>query len=67
MEESNIKTVVATEQEWEEAAENVRYCRKLYLEIPVGMFGAVFLKSLLDRYDAGERSEDLFESMMSAE
>lgn len=57
----------ATAQEWEEAAENVRSVRRLYLKIPAGIFGATFLQSLLDRYEAGDRSQDLFESMMSAE
>lgn len=57
----------ATAQEWEEAVENVQSVRRLYLTIPAGIFGATFLQSLLDRYDAGDRSQDLFESMMSAE
>ena len=57
----------ATAQEWEEAVENVRSVRHLYLTIPAGIFGATFLQSLLTRYEEGDRSQDLFESMMSAE
>ena len=33
----------------------------------IGMFGTMVLRSYIRRYEAGERSEDLYESMDTAE
>ncbi len=52
---------------WEKAKENLDHFIGEYQKIPEGSLGLFFLIGLKKRYDAGERSKDLYESMMRAE
>lgn len=57
-----------TDKEWSAAADNVREIREEYRKLGIiGMFGEMILTAYLNRYEAGERSNDLYESMATAE
>ena len=57
-----------SEEEWKKATENLNSVILMYSSIgPVGMFGLSMLSGLKTRYENGERTKDLYESMMSAE
>lgn len=54
--------------DWDKAEQNVKDLILLYQSIGyAGIFGLTFLNNLLQRFWNGERSEDLYESMMEAE
>ena len=54
--------------DWEAAESHVRNLAKEYNRIGVsGLLGAVRLHTLIDLYEDGDRSEALYEAMMSAE
>lgn len=56
-----------TAKEWSFAEDNVRKIREEYRKLGiVGMFGEMILTAYLHRYEAGERTEDLYESMITA-
>ncbi len=56
-----------TAKEWRFAEDNVRKIREEYRKLGIiGMFGEMILTAYLHRYEAGERTEDLYESMMTA-
>ena len=56
-----------TAKEWEFAEDNVRKIREEYRKLGIiGMFGEMILTAYLNRYEAGERTEDLYESMITA-
>jgi hypothetical protein len=57
---------------WEAAEKRVRDVLETYKSLagmPGAMmgFGIAILESLLNRYSSGERTEDLYDAMMSAE
>lgn len=57
-----------TDKEWSSAEDNVRVIREEYRKLGIiGMFGEMILTAYLNRYEAGERTEDLYESMVTAE
>lgn len=57
-----------TAKEWSSAEDNVRVIREEYRKLGIiGMFGEMILTAYLNRYEAGERTEDLYESMVTAE
>lgn len=54
--------------DWEAADRHVRALVKLYEQIGIpGMLGAARLCTFVDLYEDGDRSEALYEAMMSAE
>ena len=56
-----------TAKEWSFAEDNVRKIREEYRKLGIiGMFGEMILTAYLNRYEAGERTEDLYESMITA-
>ena len=56
-----------TAKEWKFAEDNVRKIREEYRKLGiVGMFGEMILTAYINRYEAGERTEDLYESMITA-
>ena len=57
-----------TAKEWSSAEDNVRVIREEYRKLGIiGMFGEMILTAYLNRDEAGERTEDLYESMVTAE
>lgn len=53
---------------WEKAVKNIETLIPLYEEIGwTGSFGLSILRGYMHRYDEGERTQELYESMMSAE
>lgn len=65
---NDFKTLCITPEKWKEAEKNVIELIPLYMEIgAAGYFGMIFLQGLLQRYKAGERTLDLYESMIQAE
>ena len=57
-----------TAKEWRFIEDNVRKIREEYRKLGIiGMFGEMILTAYLNRYEAGERSNDLYESMETAE
>ena len=57
-----------TKEDWEKAVEWVRELIEEYQKLGwVGAFGTMILKSYLRRYESGERTADLYESMATAE
>lgn len=61
-------TLCITDKEWEELRGKCSELLCIYLSIGTsGYFGAMFLNRLLERYSAGERTMDLYESMRQAE
>ena len=64
----DFKALCITEEQWKKAVDNVNMLLPLYVEIGTcGYFGVVFLDKLLTRYKRGERTLDLYESMIEAE
>lgn len=55
------------DKDWNKAVENVQMLIEMYAQIPTGVFGLMTLNGYLRRYNAGERTDDLYESMMEAE
>jgi hypothetical protein len=58
--------------DWESAEERVRDALETYKSLigtpgAVMGFGIAILESLLNRYNSGERTQDLYDAMMSAE
>lgn len=65
---TDFKTLCLTEEKWEKAVTNVNMLLPVYVSLgTVGCFGAVYLEGLLTRYKKGERTLDLYESMIEAE
>ena len=65
---TDFKTLCLTEEKWEKAVNKVSMLLPLYVSIGAcGYFGAVYLEGLLTRYKKGERTLDLYESMIEAE
>lgn len=57
-----------TQEKWDKAVEWVNKLLEEYQNLGIiGMFGTMVLRSYIRRYEAGERSEDLYESMDTAE
>lgn len=64
----DFKGLCISDERWKEARLKVCQLLPLYLEIgECGYFGALTLNNLIKRYDSGERTLDLYESMESAE
>lgn len=64
----DFKALCISDEAWEQARDNVLQLLPLYMEIGAcGYFGVMHLNSLIKRYDAGERTLDLYESMREAE
>ena len=64
----DFKALCITEEKWKEVRLHVGQLLPLYLEIGAcGSFGTLILNDLRKRYDSGERTLDLYESMKSAE
>lgn len=64
----DFKALCITEEQWEKAVNNVGMLLPMYVGFgAVGYFGAVYLEGLLTRYKNGERTLDLYESMIEAE
>lgn len=64
----DFKTLCITEEQWKEVRLHVGQLLPLYLEIGFcGYFGVIILHKLIERYDSGERTLDLYESMKNAE
>lgn len=55
-----------TDEEWEKAVENVKMLRSMALSIPTGFFYIAGCNKMLQRYESGDRSEELFEEMRDA-
>lgn len=54
--------------DWDAALKHLNTIRGYYLEIgAAGTFGLIFLNQNLARYEQGERTQDLYDSMMGAE
>ena len=65
-EEKSLETI--TQEEWDEAVKRTQELLKEYQNLGfIGSFGQAHLLSLLNRYERGERTEDLYESMATAE
>ena len=57
-----------TQEKWDKALDWVKELLEEYQKLGwVGGFGTMILKSYLRRYESGERSEDLYECMATAE
>ncbi|MDY8023364.1 hypothetical protein [Paenibacillus polymyxa] len=56
-----------TQQQWSEAVRHAKYYLGLYKEIPTGFFGAAFINRMIIRYEAGERTKELYQDMMDVE
>lgn len=57
-----------TKEDWEKAVEWVRKLLEEYQDLGIaGLFGTWILQSYIKRYESGERTEDLYESMSTAE
>ncbi|MBE7897172.1 hypothetical protein G7L40_00410 [Paenibacillus polymyxa] len=56
-----------TQEQWDQAIEHAEYYRELYKEIPTGIFGLHFLNIMIQRYESGERTVELYEDMMDVE
>ena len=55
-------------KEWKEAERNLSVVISAYKELGgIGTFGLVFLNGLMQRYQNGERTQELFDTMMEAE
>jgi len=52
---------------WEYAKEKLIEYKELYSEIPTGGFGLSIISNLLDRYNNGERSKELYDDILSIE
>ena len=58
---------VITAEDWEKAVKNVEFFVPIYASLGyIGMLGLCILNDYLDRYRRGERSKELYESMISA-
>lgn len=65
---NDFKALCITDELWDKAKKNVQMLIPLYLEIGwCGSFGLLYLNELMDRYNSGERTFDLYESMIQAE
>jgi len=54
--------------DWEEAEEHFYFIKGMYEEIPEGKLALImFIEPTARRYEAGERTKELYEDMMSAE
>ena len=59
---------IIRQEKWSAAVDHVQELLEEYGKLgTIGMFGAMILTTYLNRYKAGERSEDLYESMTTAE
>ncbi len=57
-----------TKEDWGKAVDWVRELLEEYQDLGIaGLFGSWILQSYIKRYESGERSEDLYESMSTAE
>lgn len=57
-----------TKEDWEKAVDWVRKLLEEYQDLGIaGLFGSWILQSYIKRYESGERTEDLYESMATAE
>jgi len=53
---------------WKEAERNLDAVISAYKELGgIGIFGLVFLNGIMQRYRNGERTQELFDTMMEAE
>ena len=65
---NDFKALCITPEQWEKAYADVCQLQLLYLSIGTcGYFGTLFLNQLMSRYKNGERTFDLYESMIQAE
>lgn len=63
----DFKALCITEEQWKKAVDNVNMLFPMYVSFGAcGYFGAVALDKLLTRYKRGERTLDLYESMIEA-
>ncbi|MVP00362.1 hypothetical protein [Paenibacillus lutrae] len=51
------------EARWDKAIEHARYMLKEYLNIPTGVFGATYISIVIQRYESGERTEELLKEL----
>ena len=56
-----------TDEEWEKAAEHTYRMLTAAISIPTGFFYVQGCKALLDRYESGERTEELYKEMIGLE
>ena len=65
---NDFKALCITPEQWEKAYTDVCQLQLIYLSIGVsGYFGVMFINQLISRYEKGERTFDLYESMIQAE
>lgn len=55
-----------SEEEWEEAVRNVKYLKIEAMLIPTGFFYVASCNRMLKQYEAGDRSDELYEEMRNA-
>ena len=55
------------EERWDEAIEYARIMLEEYKQIPTGAFGAMFISTLITRYENGERTDELLADLESVE
>lgn len=54
--------------DWEKAIQHLQTYKVLYAGIgPAGMFGILIMTELEQRYDDGERTQELYDEMMGIE
>lgn len=65
----DFKALCITEKQWDEAKKNVWELLPFYIECGAagGFFGAKYLRDLIERYNSGERTAELYEAMIEAE
>lgn len=64
---NDFKALCITPEQWEKAYKDVCQLQLIYLSIGAsGYFGVMFIDRLMSRYKKGERTFDLYESMIQA-
>lgn len=65
---NKIKQECGIEQyQWDYEVERAKEMLEVYKTIPMGFFGAAHISQTIDRYESGERSQDLYETLESIE
>ena len=56
-----------TQESWDYEVERAKEMLEVYKTIPMGFFGASHIAQTIARYESGERSQDLYETLESIE
>jgi len=58
-----MKVEQITNEDWEYEINRAKEMLEVYKSIPTGLFGATIISQSIERYENGERTEDLYENL----